>query len=608
MKKIILNIKTNHTMLPIALIVIWAFYNFYILLKTGFVGDDAYNAQIKGAIQHQGISILDKIWSEAMGWTWSAGRIMIFNWYMIYGIFYLTQDPVIIKSFTIMITTLCFIYFFIFSKNETESTKIALLTTLLLITFIQFRFWHDPVLIFPSHLMPAIFLLFIASLVYYQKFLVRHDNKYLIISIVLYVISILCYETTVPLAIAFLIISLSRGKKIQDALKESKPYLMAALLYVLFVLYIKYIHLPIIKGAVNAYPTFSTFNFSDLISAFFIQLSSALPLSYYYLSKPNFALIFNELDGPILIVYGILLTYLFYTIATENKKIKYFSWFVIGFLILTINSFLIAISSHQKELIAVGYGFGYIVVFLQYFGMAIIILSIISILIRLLPNKHIFSKFIIFIIAVILGASFTYSANINLALNRAVALAGNGTYHYPREIIRKAAVEGLFKELKNQSYLFRFMKFPSDYQWSYTTFTSKILHTCEMADIDQKKIDGTDNYKDCIAKLKTMIGVSSRYNKKVESINLTLTDSWVLSYNYDKLKGENGRVILGKINNIKRDLDSLKLLRVGVNKIYIYDLKHNKTKLLELKKEIDFLNFTNEMDVDIKNIKYGTDL
>ena len=58
-------------------------YNFGVLLKTGFVGDDAYNSMIKGAIINQNISLNDRILSEIKGWTFGAGRIMIVNWYVI---------------------------------------------------------------------------------------------------------------------------------------------------------------------------------------------------------------------------------------------------------------------------------------------------------------------------------------------------------------------------------------------------------------------------------------------------------------------------------------------------------------------------------------------
>ena len=116
MHKTAISKKTD--VLVITLIVLWAIYNLAVLLKTGFMSDDAYNSQIRGQILEQGVSLNDRILSETIGWLKGSGRLMVVTWYMTYGLYYYTQDPVIVKSINIAISLAEFYAFIYFQKGK----------------------------------------------------------------------------------------------------------------------------------------------------------------------------------------------------------------------------------------------------------------------------------------------------------------------------------------------------------------------------------------------------------------------------------------------------------------------------------------------------------
>ena len=65
--------KIEKSILFISIIFIITYY-FIPLLKSGFIGDDSYNAQIKGRLFYENINIFNFYFRETLAWYWNNGR------------------------------------------------------------------------------------------------------------------------------------------------------------------------------------------------------------------------------------------------------------------------------------------------------------------------------------------------------------------------------------------------------------------------------------------------------------------------------------------------------------------------------------------------------
>lgn len=181
-----------------------------------------------------------------------------------------------------------------------------------------------------------------------------------------------------------------------------------------------------------------------------------------------------------------------------------------------------------------------------------------------------------------------------------MALKTNEFYVYPRQLLQSALEKGIADEVKEGAFLFRTMRYPSDWMWFYTTVTGKNFITCELA--DEKA------YAVCMNKLEvdSALPKSDPTKSKMgfELVDLSQKDAWVLSYNFEKKSGQSGRVILGKVDSVVQNKQLKTPIQIVVSKISIYDLKANQIQKIDLKnKPINFLKITAEQTADISEVK-----
>ena len=574
----------KYEIFALVLLVSWIIYYLSVLLVTGFISDDAYNSQIKGEILLDGLSIHDRIWAEVRGWIMGAGRIMVLNWYMTYGVYYLTQSEYIIKTINMIIILIGIMLFYIFTKNETKSSNLAFLACLIFPVFVQFRLWHDPVLAF-TFLIPIIFALTIGSLVSFQKYIDIGSHRYYFLAIVVYLLPLLMYEISYTLCLLFPVVAYFRSKNIIKSLKQSLPFTLLAAFFVCISSVIKY------NIVVNSYPGATLhMEFSKLLTAFEIQTFSAFPLSYYFFNKENLFKKLFVIDYIALLLFWVALTSIIYKIGKNTIILKLNGWVVSGIILLFIPSALTALSGHQIELIQMGFGYGYIPVYIQYFGANILLVSLLYFILSKI-NK----RFLIFF-TILVSTIFTIVAAKNLKMNRAVAMKSNESYLYPRKLLQSALEAGIANDLTGDSLLFRTMRFPSDYSRFYAQVTGKKFDTCEIS--DNKK------YSVCIAKLLSSGAVqdlqSSNKNDEIEVIDFRNHSAWILSYNFDKKSGKSGRLFLGKIDNIIQNKKSKNPIQIIVTKLKIYDMDQNKVSNFTFDNTpINFLKIINQETLDI---------
>jgi hypothetical protein len=572
----------------LVLIVLWAIYYLSDLLMTGFISDDAYNSQIKGEILLDNLSILDRIWHEVRGWIMGAGRIMVLNWYMTYGVYYLTQSELIIKSINLIIILIGLIFFYFFTKNETKSSNIAFFACLIFPVFVQFRLWHDPVLAF-TFLIPIIFALTVVALVSFQKYLDSGNQRYYFLSIATYLLPLLMYEISYTLCFLFPIVAYFRSQNILKSIKQSLPFTLLTAFFICISITIKY------NLVENSYPGANLHvEFSKLITAFNIQTFSSFPLSYYYFNKENLVKKLYAIDYVSLLLFWVALTAIIYKLGKSPNIHKLSSWIASGIILLLIPSALTALSGHQIELNQMGFGYGYIPVYIQYFGAVILLVSLVYFILSKI-NKGWYIFFTIF-----LSSTITIVAAKNLKLNRAVAMKSNETYLHPRKLLQSALEAGIANDLTGESFLFRTMRFPSDYSRFYAQVTGKKFDICELSD--------SNKYSICISKILSEGHVhapqNSQKNNKVEFLDLRKQSAWILSYNFDKKTGESGRLYLGKIDNILQNKVSKNPIQIHVSQLKTFDLNDNNISNFNLDgSPINFLKLINQQTLDISEVK-----
>jgi len=586
------NILRRQETLTMVLLALWVFYYLSVLLKTGFISDDAYTSQIKGMLLQKGISLHESITSQVSGWIFGAGRFLILGWYMAYVTYYVTQDTVVVKALTLTIIVAGIILFYYFSKRETKSSSMALLACFIIPAFFQFRLWHDPILAF-TFVLPIIFTLTMGALVLFQQYLDKGGLHYYIGATVLFLIPLLTYEIAYPLCLLFLIVAYNRNHKIFSTLKQTLPFTIPVLLLVVLTITIR---MNLAASHIKSTYTGAELHLDigTLLSAFEIQASSTIPLSYYYFNKENLATQLYSIDYLFLALFGIGIAMLIYKIGVSKIAPKFASWIACGIVLLFVSAALASLSGHQVELNQSGLGFGYITVYLQYFGLCIFIVALLALLARRVKGIWLIA------LAIAISAGFTVIAAKNLKLNRAVALKSNEFYVYPRHLLKSALEAGIADEMNENAFLFRSMRYPSDWMWFYSGITGKKLETCELSD--------TEGYKTCIAKIPPGLTApgssSSKSNSKFEKLDLSNQQAWISSYNFEKKSGATGRVILGKIDRVFQNSVSKTPIQIIVSQIKIYDLKQNQIQTLNLKDApIDFLKIVADQTTDMSEVK-----
>ena len=555
------------------IISLWIFFYFLLLLNTGFIGDDIWNAQIRGQLIEQNISLLDRINNEWIGWLLSNGSIRILYYFIIYPIFYLTQDPIFFKSLTLFFLISSSLLFYYFLARLANNKDLSLLIGLFLPIFFQFREWNDPILGFPSYMMPFTVSLILISLILYQKYIETLIRKFNYLSTFFLLVNILLYEIAVPFLIAYIFLSKIKLKKLKLALIEAKLQIIVTTIYLLVVFFVNNIYIPFISKNSVSY-TAVQFHFSSLsklAEAFFIQLIGSIPLTHFLFSEIKLnELSINGYELTILLIASFLIFGLTRKLINSWEFIKITPIIKIALILFIAPAFLTALSGHQGDLRYLGFGNAYIPVYIQYFGACVILVTTLMVVLNKLKNNNIKCVLVAFIFFIV--------SSINYSTNKDIVNKLKESHFNVSNLVTSSIIAGLMNNVEDKSMIFQEMITPSSYYRNYIAITGKKLTTCEIADIDQRSIDGGDNYRNCINFLLNKFDANGRGSNndekfKAMSINLDLRskNAWVLKIIYDKKNEEKGYVIIGKIKRIKKASKTNNLSEIRLSKLLIYE-------------------------------------
>ena len=133
----------------------------------------------------------------------------------------------------------------------------------------------------------------------------------------------------------------------------------------------------------------------------------------------------------------------------------------------------IAASGHQKELIDAGFGYGYTPVFIQYFGLCVLILFLLLFIKDLSSGPHYKKIFFVLIWLVVFSVgAITREENI------LIVKESNKFYKYPRELLGESIKNGLLDDVGEKDLILRNERYPSDYHWFYAMKTNRKINVC----------------------------------------------------------------------------------------------------------------------------------
>ena len=572
------------------LLTLLVIYSFHILLQTGFVGDDAYNTQIAGRLIDDSSSLSEMIVTQHKYWFIENKRILL-GYFFIFPVFFYFQDFESVKLITIGFVLLSLLLFYKFFNLTSGNKHLIFLATFIVLLSIQFRNWHDPVLIFPSHLLPYLMVLTMISLISFYRYLQTEKKDFLLISLIFFTASMFTYEVNIVLSPIFFITAFYLKNNFKYAIKKTMGHHLILCLYFSFLLF-SILLLPSVK---NPYPTFASFDFILTFKAFLMQLFATIPGSFFIFNRNHIELIFNYYDFVIFFISFAALQFNFSKFNTHNiEKNKTTFLIITGLIFFIFPAIISAISGHQSELIVAGWGYGYITVFYQYFGLAILLSLLLMNLYNSIKNTHL-RKIVFFSISLVLSAILI----INTSINRTVALQTNAVHKYPQDLQRSALSNGLMTDISENDYLIRNMNYANDWKWSYYKYLKKKFTLCDFKNQAYSNMSqNLTGFSDCLNINEKFFVISDIEDNLI--MYTPKIDVWLASYNIDKIEGVNGQAFFGKLNHIFVNKKNGNPIYVDGTILKSYDQNSNLIKIHN--KKVDFSKVFEFESIPIKTI------
>ncbi len=406
------------------------------VLQSGYYWDDARNATAYLYERGDGVPLIKNVLAF-MGEYIRLGRINVLSCYY-YFLFYL-PDVASYKLVILLLTLLNQLLLLRVVRFVSGSRSLAQLSMLLIPLLIQFRPYQDPVTSFYG-LMQVILAEMILMVWFLIRYLREGRRRDQLLSLLLFFISLMTYEVVFPFILMIGLLIWVETRKLAKALRYGLPYALVCLVLLGAVLILRQAHPPeeIYEGV-----RFSL-NVGAVLRTYLNQISAALPLSFALLGKSapilwNVTLIdsvFAYRAGEMLRAadaadwmtaawLAVLCFWVLRKIANGMDQVDYRTILTIGFSFWLIPAVTISLSARYQGQITPG--LGYLPVYLELFGVAILF----ACLVHWLINKRIPAccrqRFIRFV-SVLCGVVCLF----NMQNNRRMIALLNDVFLWPR--------------------------------------------------------------------------------------------------------------------------------------------------------------------------------
>lgn len=451
-----------------------AFLFLSVLLKTGYMGDDAYNSQIRGALLQDGRTVFDRTVAEMVGWMKGAGRLFPLGWYHYYVNYYV-RSLVIYKSINVAFVMADVALASLLVRAITRSNPVAILLGLMIPTFFQFRAAFDPFLAF-GFLLPVIAFYMLGTSLCFVLSLQKKSRPLFYASLVLHGVGLLSYEISYPTFILVVLLAYQQLGDVRAAWRASRAHIALAFIVILASVLLKtklnpYFH--------HGYPGAELHLSPEMmLQTFLIQAYAAFPLSYFLKTK---AAVFSFISGKDRVALWLMCAGNAYLLTRIKAPAGLRFLMLFGACLWFAPAAIMAISGHQEDIIRLGYGNAYMPVYVEYFGFGIFCLAGFLELYSRIRNPYARAAANLAYCLVVTLFGF-----YNLGENRSIALSTNSFYLYPRQVLQSAIENDLLAGVPDRAVILRKMRFPHDHEWFYSTHANRVIHVMEVPEYLKK--------------------------------------------------------------------------------------------------------------------------
>jgi hypothetical protein len=454
------------------------------IVKAGYFSDDTVNSLISGTIKIYHFSFWSYVYEYMKIWI-NYGRffpLSILSSIFVFNYFPNVHDYQIIRLVFIWISVFSFAWLL---KVLTRDVFSALLFLILTPMCWSVHDVADPLVSFAIFL-PLVVIFAATTLIFLSYYQDTQKTGWLALSLVMYCCGLACYELGMVTFFLMLIMVTMQTDTRQHKIETIKPYSILTATYLLAYLIAQHanhftydgikIHLGI-----------------SFLSGFMAQLTSALPLSYYFLATHT------HIDTSLLLQHiatnkpaAATTLYLFFvTLSTTFwliRKVQFSKKNIVcicltGLTLIIFPALLMGLSQRYQNIIQAGRG--YIPVYVQYLGTACLLLSGICWL-----NLHFRQKtFLHLTIATLVSTLVVMSWIVNLA----VVTDNNEQTYNMRALYEKALHHNILATLPDDAYLIERLT-PWNTRDFYSTNTAKNI--AGVIDInDRKNLPADNNYQ-----------------------------------------------------------------------------------------------------------------
>jgi len=434
------------------------------LLFSGYLSDDIYNSQIRGAMLNSGHSLWEVMAQNATFWIKTQGRFFPLALYG-YAVFYVLNSIVLYKLFVFATILASIAAFFLFVRRLSGRTSLAAICLLILPLFLQFRIVWDPVLSFCAQYPMLAFALF-ASLNLFLEWLDTSQPGFPVMSVVLFACCCLVFEISYLLCVLYLVLAVLRLSDLRLALRVSGPFLAVTLLLTLISVGLRFQVAP--SGAYKP-----DLRVMRVIASYGSQLFGTVPFSYSLIDPQNIFQGRSTQWGALVALLGLFAAcsaWAAWNLLPKPENGRAWAWIEIAtaVLLLTLPPILISTSPKYQEQ---PLGDAYLPVYIGMFG-ACFLASIV------LERLHLWGsgrwKSPIWVYGGL--AIWIILFSVNLHHNALVVQAANQTFWEPRKLVEDALRDGLLDGVgKNAIILVRGTD-PWDNADEYSVYAKEKIH------------------------------------------------------------------------------------------------------------------------------------
>jgi hypothetical protein len=452
---------------------------------TGYVSDDLANSLVRGMVKLNDSSLVRSIWEWNLGMM-RCGRFFPLQLAEIWSVFYLIPNLTLYRSFVILTVVANLLLFFGFVWQVSKRVDFAAFTSVLLIGLFQFRAFCDPILSFAG-IQQCIFGTFLVSLMTLQHFLETNKRRWMTGSVVAYLVTLLTYEGTYPFfLIHFLIICHHRRGWIERLL-STLPFVGTTECCGLTTVVLRMIF----HTADDGYTVGTSVR--TFLTTLLWQTTSALPLSYFLADPASLFTGLLSVKTLVTFVGSVPTVFIFASVFISVCRslrngptgggrpavVPARLLLLMGLALIILPALLISLCVKYQRWITPGKG--YIPVYIEYYGVALMFATVAWEVFSRLPAGGFRSRWPRFLMACLVAAvgALTYQANVRVAKALAkppeapdfnpIAGAMMGCHHNHRLNLEAALRAGLVEEVPDHSLVFLANEYHWWYEWMHAS-------------------------------------------------------------------------------------------------------------------------------------------